>query len=111
MYGYADPGQLGLGYGTQLFMTTEGKVYVAGDNIDGAAGNGTTSNVLEWTESTPPTTYGKIKAFAFGVKYSFAISEQLTYTEPGIMAPVSLVSTALPTQLPRGQQMTLACWL
>jgi len=77
MYGYADPGQLGYIFGTQMLITTEGKVYVAGDNIDGAAGDGTTSNVLVWKESTPPTTYGPIKAFAFGVKYSFAITEQL----------------------------------
>jgi alpha-tubulin suppressor-like RCC1 family protein len=76
MYGYADPGQLGYGLGTQLLITTEGKVYVAGDNIDGEAGDGTTSNVLLWTESTPPTTYGKIKAFVFGVKYSFVITDQ-----------------------------------
>ena len=76
MYGYADPSQLGYSYGMAAFVTTQGKVCMfAGDNIYGGAGNGTTSNVNVWTESTPPSAY-KIWAFGDGVgSFRYAIDE------------------------------------
>ena len=39
------------------FITTEGKVYFAGDNSTGQAGDGTTATKLEWIESTPASSY------------------------------------------------------
>jgi alpha-tubulin suppressor-like RCC1 family protein len=75
MYGYADPSQLGYNYGMAAFVTTQGNMYVAGDNIYGGAGNGTTSNVNVWTESTPPSAF-KIRAFGGGVgSFRYAIDE------------------------------------
>jgi alpha-tubulin suppressor-like RCC1 family protein len=75
MYGYADPSQLGYNYGMAAFVTTPGNMYVAGDNIYGGAGNGTTSNVNVWTESTPPSAF-KIRAFGGGVgSFRYAIDE------------------------------------
>jgi alpha-tubulin suppressor-like RCC1 family protein len=58
------PGSAQYGYGGSLwmspgttFITTEGKVYFAGYNQYGQAGNGTTGIIYEWIESTPASSY------------------------------------------------------
>jgi alpha-tubulin suppressor-like RCC1 family protein len=73
------PGSAQYGYGSSfwynggsLFVTTEGKVYVGGDNIDGEAGDSTTSNVFEWTESTPASSY-PILAFSSGNAHNMVL--------------------------------------
>ena len=73
------PGTAQYGYGSSFwgssgtnFVTTEGKVYFAGDNIYGAAGDGTTSNVHEWKESTPASSY-PIVGWSQGVYHDMAL--------------------------------------
>jgi alpha-tubulin suppressor-like RCC1 family protein len=73
------PGTAQYGYGSSFwgssgtnFVTTEGKVYFAGDNIYGAAGDGTTSNVHEWKESTPASSY-PIVGWSQGVYHGMAL--------------------------------------
>jgi alpha-tubulin suppressor-like RCC1 family protein len=69
-YGYA-PSFTGYSPGT-TFITTEGKVYFAGYNQYGQAGNGTTGNIYEWIESTPASSY-PIVAWAQGEGYAVAL--------------------------------------
>ena len=73
------PGSAQYGYGSSfwysggsLFNTTEGKVYVAGDNPNGNAGDGTTTNVGKWKESTPASSY-PILAFSSGNAYNMVL--------------------------------------
>jgi len=58
------PGSAQYGYGSAYwqnagttFITTEGKVYFAGYNQYGEAGDGTTGIIYEWIESTPASSY------------------------------------------------------
>jgi len=73
------PGSAQYGYGSSfwysgasLFVTTEGKVYVAGDNPDGSSGDGRTSNTLEWKESTPASSY-PIVVFSSGNAFNIVL--------------------------------------
>jgi len=54
------------------FITSEGKVYFAGDNSTGQAGDGTTGTKYEWIESTPRSSY-PIVALATGSGYNQAL--------------------------------------
>jgi len=82
------PGSAQYGYGSGYwgssgtdFITTEGKVYFAGDNPEGQAGNGTTSNVLVWKESTPPSSYPIVGwVLASGVCYALDANGQIWST-------------------------------
>lgn len=58
--------------GSSLFVTTEGKVYVGGDNVAGSSGDGTTVSALEWKESTPAPSY-PIVAFTAGNAYNIVL--------------------------------------
>jgi alpha-tubulin suppressor-like RCC1 family protein len=68
-YGYASSYWIS---GGNAFITTEGKVYFAGGNPNGQAGDGTTSGKLEWVESTPPSSY-PIVAHAQGDDHSVVL--------------------------------------
>ena len=58
--------------GASLFVTTEGKVYVGGDNVDGSSGDGTTGDAFVWKESTPASSY-PIVAFSAGNAYNIVL--------------------------------------
>jgi alpha-tubulin suppressor-like RCC1 family protein len=76
------PGTANYGYGASFtgyspgttFVTTEGKVYFAGTNSNGQAGDNTTDIKYEWIERTPPT-YPNIKivGWAQGQLYAMVI--------------------------------------
>jgi alpha-tubulin suppressor-like RCC1 family protein len=72
------PGTPQYGYGTSFwgssgtdFITTEGKVYFAGDSTTGQSGNGTNNSLTKWIESTPDTLIPIVGwALASGVCYA-----------------------------------------
>jgi alpha-tubulin suppressor-like RCC1 family protein len=73
------PGTANYGYGSShwvssgtSFITTEGKVYFAGDSTTGQSGNGTYDSIYEWIESTPRSAY-PIVAYAQGSGYTQAL--------------------------------------
>jgi alpha-tubulin suppressor-like RCC1 family protein len=68
-YGYG--GSYWYSGGTN-FVTTEGKVYFAGQNGDGQAGDGTTDTKYEWIESTPGSSY-PIVGWAQGTDFAQAL--------------------------------------
>jgi alpha-tubulin suppressor-like RCC1 family protein len=68
-YGYG--GSYWVSGGTN-FVTTEGKVYFAGQNGDGQAGDGTTDVKYEWIESTPLSSY-PIVGWAQGTDFAQAL--------------------------------------
>jgi alpha-tubulin suppressor-like RCC1 family protein len=77
------PGTAKYGYGAgyyggdfTIFITTEGKLYFAGENSNGQAGNGTTNDTDIWIESTPPNTLFPIVGVAQGYSHSMALDSK-----------------------------------
>jgi alpha-tubulin suppressor-like RCC1 family protein len=71
------------------FITTEGKVYFAGDNSTGQAGDGTTATKLEWIESTPLSSY-PIVGLATGSGFNQALDANGQLWSTGYNTPGQL---------------------